>query len=219
MIGVVTNLSVGAHVYRRIRSRIHLNASFHREYVGQEEFVNKIRELADAFHICVNIVATPENLPALEHIRSSFKSSEIELHVDPYVSPGFNYTREQRKMLSPYVQFDRDVNADGRFEDFAPKRCSAGRNYINIAPDGSAYTCAGMMSYTHSTLFSDISAGRDFSSFKLGNIFSPGFRLNQSDVICALPCVHACDRDTAIIQPLDTAAPRIAAAGAGAQNY
>ena len=162
--------------------------------------------MKDRFHICVNIVATPENIPALEHIRSSFKSREIELHVDPYVSPGFNYTPEQRKVLSGYIQSDRDVNADGRFEDFAPKCCSAGRNYINVAPDGSVYTCAGMMSYTHSTLFSDVSEGRDFSAFKLGNVVSPGFRLNESDVICALPCVHACDRDAAIIKPLDIAA-------------
>jgi MoaA/NifB/PqqE/SkfB family radical SAM enzyme len=210
LVGIVTNLSVGAHVYRRIKRRIHLNASFHREYVNQEEFVRKIRELMDAFHICVNIVATPENLPALAHIRSAFKSSEIELHVDPYVMPGFNYTSEQRKMLASNLQTDRDVNADRRFEDFSPKRCSAGRNYINIAPDGSVYTCAGMLTYAHSTLYSDISAGKDFSAFKLGNVLSPGFRLNQSDVVCVMPCAHACDRDAAIIEPLDI----VASAGA-----
>ena len=84
----------------------------------------------------MNIVATPENIPALEHIRSSFKGSEIEHHVDPYTDPGFNYTPERRKMLSAYIQAERDVNAERRFEDFAPKRCSAGRNYINITPDG-----------------------------------------------------------------------------------
>src|SRR5262249_25038543 len=115
--GIVTNLSVGAHVYRRIKPRIHLNASFHREYVNEEEFVTKLRELKDAFHICVNIVATPENLPALAHIRSAFKSSDVDLHVDPYVMPGFNYTPEQRKILAGNIQADRDVNAERRFED------------------------------------------------------------------------------------------------------
>jgi MoaA/NifB/PqqE/SkfB family radical SAM enzyme len=215
LLGIVTNLSVGAHVYRRIKRRIHLNASFHREFVSQEDFVDKIRQLKDAFHICVNVVATPENLPALELIQNSFKSSEIELHVDPYVMPGFSYTPEQRKMLNGHIHADRDANVERRFEDFSPKRCSAGRNYINVAADGSVYTCAGMVTYAHSPLYADITAGRDFSGFKLGNLLSPDFRLNQSDVVCAMPCVHACDRDAAIIKSLDIAAAQPIAASTG----
>jgi hypothetical protein len=42
MFGIVSNLSVGGHVNRRIKQRIHLDASFHRESVNQEEFVSKI---------------------------------------------------------------------------------------------------------------------------------------------------------------------------------
>src|SRR4029077_21150760 len=49
LVGIVTNLSLPAPVYRRIKKRIHLNASFHREFVAEEEFVEKIKELRGHF--------------------------------------------------------------------------------------------------------------------------------------------------------------------------
>lgn len=200
--GIVTNLSLSTHVYRRIGSRIHLNASFHREFVTQEKFVSKIRELKDHFHLCVNLVATPENLPALEEISSSFTCNEIDLHVDPYIDPGFAYTADQRRILAPYIRNDRKPEEHNPFANYSEKRCSAGRNYIHVAPDGAVYTCAGGISYANSTLYSHIVKDADLSGFKMGNLLDETFQLNQSDMTCSLPCVHACDRDAAIIRPV-----------------
>ena len=207
LVGIVTNLSVQAEVYRRIKKRIHLNVSFHREFVTQERFIAKIRELKDQFHLCVNLVGTPENLPVLEEVRGAFKQSEIDLHVDPYVDPHFTYTTEQRRLLDGYLQHDRNPQEPSDFSDFGEKGCSAGRNYINIAPNGDVYSCASGLSYAHSTLYRHLAGQGDASEFRLGNILDPEFRLNRADRTCAMPCTAACDRDAAIIRPTEHKAP------------
>jgi MoaA/NifB/PqqE/SkfB family radical SAM enzyme len=201
LMGIVTNLSQPGSVYRKIKKSIHLNASFHREHTNDEEFIAKIRELRDQFHINVNIVATPENLPLLRKISDEFSPYGIPLHVDPYIDLGFQYTEDQLKSLKPFLAPDRKHDNELDFTDFSPKRCSAGRNYINVAPDGGAYTCNGGMNFIHSPLYSELSAGRDVSQYRMGNIFDPDFHSNQKDIACSMPCNLACDRDTAIIRP------------------
>jgi MoaA/NifB/PqqE/SkfB family radical SAM enzyme len=201
LVGMVTNLSVPVHVYRRIESRIHLNASFHREFTTQEDFIEKIRALKDHFHLCVNIVATPENLPVLENIRSVFGDHEIDLHVDPYLDPEFRYTAEQRQVLDRYIRPDRSAQADTTFDDFSTKQCSAGRNYIHLSPDGGVYTCSSGLGYLNSPQYEEITTGRDLSVYRMGNICSPDFELHATDMVCSLPCFYACDRDLAIIKP------------------
>src|SRR5215831_16299823 len=89
LVGIVTNLSLDARVYRKIKRKIHMNASFHREFIGQDEFLAKIKALRDQFHIQVNIVATPENLPLIQEIDSGMGRDGVTLHVDPYVDPSF----------------------------------------------------------------------------------------------------------------------------------
>jgi MoaA/NifB/PqqE/SkfB family radical SAM enzyme len=212
LVGLVTNLSVPVHVYQRLRKRIHLNVSFHREYTTQEQFIEKIRALKDRFHMCVNLVATPENMPVLEEIRDTFQSNDIDLHVDPYVDPRFQYTPAQQRLLERYIQYDRNPEQQLNFADFSEKRCSAGRNYINVAPDGEVYTCASGLSYVHSTLYGHLLQGSDVSGFRIGNLMDAAFRLHETDITCSLPCPTACDRDAAIIRPIELTR-RPAAAG------
>lgn len=200
LVGIVTNLSVPVEVYQRIQKHIHLNVSFHREFTTQEQFIGKIRALKDRFHLCVNLVATLENMPVLEEIHDTFQSNDIDLHVDPYVDPQFQYTAEQRKLLDRYMQNDRRPDEQLNFADFSEKKCSAGRNYINIVPDGGVYTCAAGISYVHSDLYQHLVRGNDVSVFRMGNLLDPAFRLNASDQTCTLPCPMACDRDAAIIR-------------------
>jgi MoaA/NifB/PqqE/SkfB family radical SAM enzyme len=204
--GIVTNLSAPVSVYRKIKKRIHLNASFHREFADASTFTAKVKELCDQFHIHVNIVATPENLPLLEQIADGLAESKVALHVDPYVDVrGFQYSEEQLKIVQRFVFGDRSPESLTDYSDFSPKRCSAGRNYITFSPDGSAYTCYGGMNFIHSTLYSDIIPGRDLSLFRMGNLFDSNFHLNEEDVICSMPCNAACDRDMAIIHQIDNA--------------
>jgi MoaA/NifB/PqqE/SkfB family radical SAM enzyme len=201
--GIVTNLSLHSNAYRKIEKKIHLNASFHREHIEAAPFVAKIKELSDQFHIHAYIVATPENLPLLDHVADELGACGVSLHVDPYIDPGFRYSQDQMKLLSRHITADRNAKAESSpFDDFSTKRCSAGRNYINLCPDGSAYTCYGGMNFVHSSLYSDVAAGKDLSQFKMGNLFNPDFKLNSEDMICAMPCTAACDRDAAIIKPV-----------------
>lgn len=202
LVGIVTNLSQPASVYRKIERSVHLNASFHREHTNQDDFIVKVRELKDQFDIHVNIVATPENLPLLERMAEEFSGCGIALHVDPYVELGFQYTSDQLQFLRQYLAPDRRPEIQLDFSDFSPKHCSAGRNYLHIAPDGSAYTCNGGMNFIHSTLYSEWASGRDVSGYRVGNIFDQKFRPNQNDIICSMPCNLACDRDLAIIRPV-----------------
>jgi MoaA/NifB/PqqE/SkfB family radical SAM enzyme len=177
-------------------------ASFHREFTNDEAFIGKIRELKDHFDIHVNIVATVENLPLLEKIADEFSSSKIPLHVDPYIDLGFHYSDKQLEFLRRFLTPDRQAESVLDFEDFAPKKCSAGRNYVHVSPDGTAYTCGSGLSFVHSTLYADWVKGKDLSSYGVGNVFDPKFQFNRKDIVCSLPCNLACDHDLAIIRPL-----------------
>ena len=71
-----------------------------------------------------------------------------------------------------------------------------------VTPDGGAYTWDGGINFIHSALYSELSACRDVSQYRMGNIFDPDFHPNQKDIVCSMPCNLACDRDTAIIRPV-----------------
>jgi MoaA/NifB/PqqE/SkfB family radical SAM enzyme len=203
ILGIVTNLSQPVSVYRKIKKRIKLIASLHREHIEPEPFVAKIKELSDQFEIHVNIVATPENLLHLDMISSELKVKGVTLHVDPFIDvvAGFHYTSEQLEILGRHVHFDRKVKSQMDYGDYTPKLCSAGRNYFTVSPDGSAYTCYGGMHFNHSSQYTQIVADRDVSKYRMGNIFNPEFRLNREDIICSMPCNAACDRDSVLIRP------------------
>lgn len=200
LVGIVTNLSQPTSVYRKIERKIHLNASFHREHTDGPEFLAKIKELSPHFHIQVNIVATPENLLVLEQIADELHSAGVELHVDPYVDIGFHYSPDQLKILRKHITPDRQPESQLDYDDYSPKRCSAGRNYVNFSPDGSAYTCQGGMNFLHSPLHAGMAEGRELGHFRLGNLFDQDFHLNKEDVLCSMPCNIACDRDSTIIR-------------------
>ena len=198
ILGIVSNVSLPSRVFRKIRKPIHINASFHRQFVTDDDFVQRVKELQEFFHVHVNLVATPENLPVIERIDDLLRSHNISLHVDPFVDAQFSYTPEQLHTLKRYTQADRSSLV--AFDDFSVKCCSAGRNYINLMPGGEVYTCAGGWSYTHSPLYKHIVNGSDVSRYAMGNLFDPDFRLNTSDITCSLPCKDACDRDATIIR-------------------
>ncbi len=82
ILGVVTNLSAKPEAFARITRKIHLNASFHREFVTDEEFIAKVLLLQEQFHINVNVVATPENLDVLQQVAAMMHTRNISLHVD-----------------------------------------------------------------------------------------------------------------------------------------
>ena len=207
IVGIVTNLSQDVRLYRKIRRKIHIRASFHREFIGQAEFVAKIKALRDRFYIHVNIVATPENLPLIEEIESGMARENVTLHVDPYVDINFRYSPEQRAILDRCLRSDRNPDAQLDFNEFSEKSCSAGRNYVNVAPNGDVFTCNGGMHYIHSSLCTGFAnpGGMDVSRFAMGSLFDPAFTLNKSDIVCKLPCKEACDRDSVAVRRIGPA--------------
>ena len=203
VLGVVTNLSARPEVYERVKKRIHLNASFHREFVSEEELIQKVLQLQERFRINVNVVATPQNLDVLKQIGSMLRTKNISLHVDPCVDTAFKCSKEQAKVLDGYLAADRGV-VD--FADRSVKLCSAGHNYVNVLPNGDVFTCAAGFTYTYSPLLADVVGGRDLADYRMKNLFEPGFSLNPGYTRCALPCKDACDRDAVMIKQLPTAA-------------
>jgi MoaA/NifB/PqqE/SkfB family radical SAM enzyme len=199
VLGIVTNLSLPLPVYRRIKRKIHLNASWHREYVKDDEFLEKVRELSGRFHIHVNIVATPENLRTIEVLAREARSRKLTLHVDPYKDPMYRYSPQEWSLLERVIQGDRNPADQLNYADFTEKQCSAGRNYVVVAPNGDVFTCVAGYNYV-SPLWDDLLRGRERPQFAMGNLFDPGFRLSESDMMCAVPCNHACDRDMATIR-------------------
>ncbi len=203
ILGIVSNVSMPVSVFRKIKKPIHINASFHREFVSDDDFIARVKELQEFFHVHVNIVATPENMAVIERVEDLMNRNDISLHVDPLVDPTFSYTPEQLRTIKKCTQADRDSLV--AFDDFSLKLCSAGRNYINLMPDGQVYTCAGGWSYAHSPLYSHIVDGSCVSQYSMGNLFDTKFHLNAGDINCSLPCKDACDRDSTIIKVIEPA--------------
>lgn len=210
IIGMVTNATAKTSVYKRINKKIHLNLSFHREFVNEEQFISKINELRqiNRFHISINIVATRENIKFLPKLKKFFGYNNVSFHVDPFVDPNaeFKYTPEEKEILSHYLAADRNKHIDMlEFNSYVPKRCSAGQNYINIMPDGTVFRCVTGSDYFHSPLKRRILDGGpdapyDSNFFLMGNIFDSKFKLDKNPAICNLPCTAACDRDMAKIK-------------------
>jgi len=212
ILGIVTNATVNTAVYERIRKKIHLNVSFHREYVSEEQFIGKIDDLRriGMFHINVNLVATRENVQMIPRIERLLADHQVSLHIDPFVDPdmAFEYTPEETRVLARYLAPDRSSQLDMLdFDSYAPKACSAGRNYITLMPDGTVLRCVSGSDYFHSPLRKRVlesgpGAPYDPGYFLMGNILDPGFSLDTAPVYCELPCPAACDRDMATIKGL-----------------
>jgi hypothetical protein len=112
-------------------------------------------------------------------------------------------------LLDRCIAKDRHPDSQLDFNDFSEKSCSAGRNYINLMPNGDVFACAGGLGYLRSGLYRDFPnpGGMDLNQFILGNLFDPDFELNKDDIKCSLPCKEACDRDAVVIRHITPTRP------------
>lgn len=209
ILGIVTNATVKSSVYNKINKKTHLNLSFHSEFTTQEQFISKLLELKslNKFHLNVNIVATRENIPLIAELKKGLVCENISLHVDPLIDSDmeFLYSQEEKELLHDFLENDRVSNLDRlNFFDYRLKQCSAGKNYINIMPNGDVFRCASGFEYYLSplkkqVLSSGLNAPYDPKYFYMGNIFDEKFSLDTNSILCELPCPAACDRDMAKI--------------------
>jgi len=212
ILGIVTNATAKTNVYERITRKIHMNLSFHREFISEDRFLEKIDELRKVgrFHLNVNLVATRENVSMTAKVEKLLTDHHVGLHIDPFVDPdlAFEYTPQEMAILSRYLTPDRRTSKDRPdLDNHALKECSAGQNYINIMPDGTVFRCGNGFNYYHSPLRGRLlevgpHAPYDPGFFLMGNIFDPTFTLDKKSVCCELPCTQGCDRDMATIRCL-----------------
>ena len=207
ILGIVTNGTVKTEVYRRLQKPVHLNISFHREFVDDKRFLRKLHELKEDFRLCVNIVATPENIPILRKVRDMLNHKNITLHVDPLDSQDFTYSDADLEVLGEFLERDRfaKVEESLNFKDYTTKSCSAGMNYVNILPNGDVYTCMEGVHYNHSPLYQPLlqsgpAAPYSASPYRMKNLFDEDFSLRKNRMVCRLPCASGCDLDSASIK-------------------
>ena len=193
IIAVITNLSFDPEIYKKLKRKICLTTSFHREHCSKEEFQKKILELSENFNITVNFVATPENIPVIESLENTFKKKNITFHVDPYIDVDFKYSKEQLKLLNKYFKNDNNMKKNIALDSYNFKCCHAGKNYINLLPNGKVYTCTNGMNYNHSPIRKKLLNGQSVEFFDMGNIFDDDFKLNDKPLSCNLPCKDLCD--------------------------
>ena len=201
ILGVISNGSLPLSVYKKVKKKIHLNISFHREFVDEESFIDKVKELSKLFQVSINIVATPENIPFLDTLSKICKENKIHFHVDPLVTNGFvcyEYNDKQKFILKKYIKTDRSNTKKMLFAQKTAKICSAGRNFYNIMPNGEVSVCSRMMDNKYSNYGEKI----DESNFFLENIFSENFKLNTQNIICKHACINHCDLDYCDIKPI-----------------
>ncbi len=203
IIGLISNASLPIDLYKKINKKICTSISFHREFAKEEEFIEKVVELNKFMWInSVNIVATPENIPFLEELHSKLTPKGITIRVEPLIKTGFNYTEEQLKQIDKYLKHDRSFKKKIEFyEAQICKDCSAGKNYINIMPNGDVYSCVGGMEYINTPYRRAlIKNEQDLERYKLGNLSDENFSFNKTKKICKYPCIYVCDYDYADIK-------------------
>ena len=201
IIGLISNASLPIERYKKIKKNVCLSISFHREFAKEKEFIEKVLEIKSIMRInSVNIVATPENLPFLEELHRKLTPKGITIRVEHLVKSGFEYSTSELKQLKKYITYDRSLDTKYFYETYPAKKCSAGRNYINIMPNADTYSCVGGMEYInaiHRKAF--ILDQNVMSKYKMKNLEDPNFSFEIKDKICGNPCIYVCDWDYARI--------------------
>lgn len=195
IIGIVSNLSMPIDLYKQIKKKIHFNISFHREFAEEDTFIKNVLELKKMFDVTVNIVATEDNFDFIKNKIQVFKQNNIQVHIDPLVektSKPHLYSEEYAEILKSYNKSnqDRGLNSD-RLVLGVKRKCSAGRNYYNLLPNGNAVYCARAMEQIYSPFIENDKS----KTTELGNVFDGTFKLNKKDFICKYDCLTHCDWD------------------------
>jgi len=144
-----------------------------------EEFYQKVEKLKVLPHTRINFVAAPSNLKYYEIIKSISDELKVPLHVERCVmldgEPEFS--EEEKQFVEKIISKDRKVE----FDIGKKVKCSAGKDYIVLFPDGEVYQCL---------------TKAEKGIGKIGNFFDERFRLLDKLSTCSIyPYCCGCDRD------------------------
>ena len=197
-IGLTTNLSqpILDFVEKVSPSKVvSMTLSYHpsQSAITQEQFVGKVLLLANrGFKVTVNFVAFPEQMFLIPAAKGLFEGMGVRFHVDPYAQDNqgrFQYSAKEMNFLSQFVEKDREFRIKQVEKEV---NCSAGRDYIQVDPDGFAYRCMTLHLMTGEPI---------------GNILDESFKLNDDDICRMADLCGGCDRDKATLTPLRVMVP------------
>jgi MoaA/NifB/PqqE/SkfB family radical SAM enzyme len=120
-----------------------LAASLHPSHKGFDlwEFLSKIKFVQEhGVGVYINFVAYPDQMDLTEELRNKVKATGAFFNVDPYIETGFEYDREQKRVVSSFLTAKRKLNYSP-FERGVGRSCSAGFNYCAILPNGDVHRC------------------------------------------------------------------------------
>ncbi len=195
-VGLTSNLSHPLIEFAQTLSPkqvINITASFHptengtRQHpMNPEIFVGRCLFLQNrGFHVCVNLVAWPEQMYLIPAWAEMFRSHGLRFHVDPYSSISYypyQYTDAERKFLAPWITPNRTAGLQVIEPNPKPcVTCSGGVDHLSVQPNGDAWRCI---------------LETQLALNPLGNVFDPNFRLLDQPLKCweQWRC-PACDRD------------------------
>ncbi len=194
-LSLVTNLSYDPRSYEEEFKRFDsIVMSFHPHTVlkttSLERWLDKaefVAELAPTHSI--NIVAFPDQIDATRDYLKAIEQRGLNPHIDPYISRTSDYTDEEKRRVVELRDLAGVTNKTRRvlgrdIESARLKLCNAGQRYFMLTPTGDYYTC--MNGFLSEKLQ---------PHFRMGNVFTDGFHLRKTRIICPIMCSSGCDLD------------------------
>ncbi len=195
--GIATNLSQPLGEFLKMSNKVlKVATSFHPHMTKKELFKSQIIKLKKSgFNLSINFVAYPQIIPLIPEFKIFFDKIKVKFHVDPFLDPTYEYTKEEAKIVKQYVDDRRNLGFD--FKDYKPKSCRAGSKYFVIVPNGDVFACMAGFYYSND-LYGNLNTKKE--NFYLGNLFNGTFEVKKELWVCNLPCNEACDLESADVR-------------------
>jgi len=187
----------------RRRKTLNISASFHPSMTDYESFKDRVsRVKGRGFIISVEIVAYPSQLNDLTEYKKRFEEDlGVDVHIDPYITPLYQYTDKEFGLLNQLGIRNRKVGFDFKGSRVL-KWCKAGLSHVLFVPNGDAYACHAGFYYATSPLHSQFRVPHEL--FWMGNVFDKTFTFSEKSRNCSLPCSEACDLEGARVKEISS---------------
>jgi len=197
--GFSTNLSwdINEFIKKVNRLKVEIEASFHPEFIGAEEFLKKIKLLKKKdYLVSATVVAYPLLLDKIIKYKEIFKKEGVRLNLYPYRGPHDSrnypdaYSESERQLLKKLgleigikasrglmdvYKLTQDGNAQEKKQE--GKICRMGQRYAKIIPNGEVYRCCAAVNKKWGDL---------------GNVIKKTFELLDRPGLCPDPMNCTC---------------------------
>lgn len=151
-----------------------------------KEYIDKIKYLRQfGYNVFVNYVAYPKQIHLIPIFKQLIESAGAFFNVDPFISKTYNYTQEEENEVKKYLTQRRKIGFRWE-EEGTIKYCSAGKDYIFVAPNGEVFRC--LSGFFH----------HNKNKFRIGNI-KETVQLNSDYQVCFNACPATCDQNVVTV--------------------